>query len=264
MTGILSCENYGFSFANYLVLKGVSFALEKGAYLSVIGPNGAGKSTLLKSFLRLHDGGRSEGEMCVHGRPPASYSQRELARLLAYVPQAGGRVPPFTVMELLFLSRYPHAAHGVSITETDREHVAKALELTGIRDLAARPLRALSGGERQKAYLAAALAQGTETLLLDEPTSFLDPKHASEVNALLKHLNQKHRFTVLTVTHDVSHPPDVGGFALVLRRGEQIFFGPAEKLSGGGIFETAFDHDFTYLADPKSGKPLIFANRTEL
>ena len=261
MTGVLSCKNYGFSFSEKPVLNGITFSLEKGAYLSVIGPNGAGKSTLLKSFLRLHDAGKAQGSIHIHDRLLASYSQRELARLIAYVPQAGGRIPPFTVAELSLLSRYPHAGRGMPARKADRESVTRALELAGITPLAERPLRSLSGGERQKAYLAAALAQGTDILLLDEPTSFLDPKHASEVNALLKELNQTHGFSILTVTHDLCHPLDAGGLALVLRQGEQMYFGPAEKLAEGGILEAAFDHAFTYLSHPETGKTLIFADQ---
>lgn len=261
MTGALSCENYGFSFSDKPILKNITFSLPKGTYLSVIGPNGAGKSTLLKSFLRLHESGKAQGTIHVHDRPLAAYSQRELARIIAYVPQAGGRIPPFTAAELAFLSRYPHAARGMPVTETDRESVARALELAGIPHLAARPLRSLSGGERQKAYLAAALAQGTKILLLDEPTSFLDPRHAAEVNALLKRLHREHGFTILAVTHDLGHPLDAGGLALVLRQGEQMYFGPAENLTQGGIFEAAFDHTFTYVQHPVTGKTLVLADQ---
>ena len=91
MSTVLSCKNFGFALAETTILRGLSFGLEAGGYLSVIGPNGSGKSTLLKCLLRLHDTGRRTGAIHVAGRDLASFGQRELARLIAYVPQAGGR-----------------------------------------------------------------------------------------------------------------------------------------------------------------------------
>lgn len=258
---VLSCALYGFAFSGEPVLKDISFTLEKGAYLSILGPNGAGKSTLLKSFLRLHEAGRAQGTIQAQGRDLASYAQRDLARLIAYVPQAGGRIPPFTVAAFLRLSRYPYASGSMARRDAGGEEITRALDLAGIAHLAQRRLDALSGGERQRAYLAAALAQGADILLLDEPTSFLDPKHASDVNALLKRLNREHGFTILTVTHDLNHPLDAGGLVLVLRRGEQLYFGPAEQLATGDVLETAFGHTFTFLTHPKTGKTLVFADQ---
>ena len=261
MTSALACDAYGFSFSGMQVLKNITFSLDKGTYLSIIGPNGAGKSTLLKSFLRLHETGRSKGAVSVLGRSLASFSQRELASLIAYVPQASGRIPPFTVTYFLKLSRYPYAHRQAALQSADREAIEHALSITGMTHLADRRLDTLSGGERQKAYLAAALAQSADILLLDEPASFLDPKHAADVNALLKTLNRERGLTMLTVTHDLNHPLDAGGKALVLRGGEQLYFGPAEALAAKGILEQAFGHSFTYLAHPGTGKPLVIADQ---
>ena len=261
MTEVLSCAGYGFSFSGEPALREISFALGKGEYLSILGPNGAGKSTLLKSFLRLHDTGREKGAIYIHGRSLASYSQRELARLIAYVPQAGARIPPFTVSGFVHLSRYPYLTDTRALQETDRREIAEALVMTGVLPFADRPLYALSGGERQRVYLAAALAQGAGILLLDEPTSFLDPRHASDVNALLKRLNHEHGLTILTVTHDLNHPLEAGGLAIVLRQGKQVYFGPAEVLAEGSVLTTAFDHTFTCFTHPKTGKTLIFSDQ---
>lgn len=259
MGSALSCKDFGFCLSGVPILREISFDLEKGAYLSIIGPNGSGKSTLLKCLLRLHEDGRTSGDVRVQGRPLSSFTQRELARRIAYVPQAGGRVPPFTVLEFLKLSRYPYGLRQDALHAEDEQSVAEALALTGTEHLAARRLDALSGGERQKAFLAAALAQGTDILLLDEPASFLDPKHAAELNCLLKRLNGERNLTILTVTHDLNHPLDAGGQALVLRHAAQIYFGPSEQLSGRGILEEAFEHRFTYLRHPETGKTLVLA-----
>jgi iron complex transport system ATP-binding protein len=261
MSAAIFCENLGFSFSGEPCLKNITFSLEKGAYLSIIGPNGAGKSTLLKIFLRLHGTGHARGLARVHGCPLASYSQRELARLIAYVPQAGDRLPPLTVAEFLQLSRYPYAFGAKGLSAEDREALDKALAHTDMTRLAARRLDTLSGGERQKAFLAAALAQGAGILLLDEPASSLDPKHAAEVSLLLKTLNREQGITMLTVTHDLNHPLDAGGQTLVLRRGEQIFFGPSDMLTRGDILEAAFNHTFTFPRHPATGKTLVLADQ---
>ncbi len=256
---MLRVRDFSFAFDGPPTLHGISFSLGDGGYLSIIGPNGAGKSTLLKCLMRLHERGQGSGEILVDGRPLAEYGQRELARLIGYVPQAGGWIPPFTVEELLRLSRYPYSRSTISLGAKDREAVGKALALTGMEALADRPLRNISGGERQKAFLAAALAQETRILLLDEPASFLDPKHAADLHHLLKRLNQEQGLTMLTVTHDLNHPLAAGGLALALRQGRQVFFGPVEGLLENGILEAAYQHEFTYFIHPRTGRPAVLA-----
>ncbi|MDR1043884.1 MAG: ABC transporter ATP-binding protein [Candidatus Adiutrix sp.] len=256
---MLKIENFSYAFGRRPVLTDISLEIRAGDYLSILGPNGAGKSTLLKGLLRLHDQGRATGRILVKGRDLAGYSQKELARVISYVPQAGGWIPPFSVRELLRLSRYPYAAISSGLNDSDLAAVDRALKLTGLGDLAGRQLRTLSGGERQKAYLAAALAQETEIMLLDEPASFLDPRHAADLNRLLRKLNQEQGLTMLTVTHDLNHPAQAGGLALVLAGGRKLFFGPVAGLLSGGILEAAYQHDFLYLFHPRSGGALVLA-----
>jgi len=176
------------------------------------------------------------------------------------MPQAGGRIPPFTVEELLGLSRYPYDKTRSGLTDADREAMDQALSWTGMEALRARSLRALSGGERQKAFLAAALAQQTEALLLDEPASFLDPRHAAELNRLLRRLNRERGLTMITVTHDVNHPLSMEGHALVLREGRQMYFGQAEGLLRREVLEGAYEHEFTHFTHPRTGRPAILAD----
>lgn len=256
MSVIIECRDFSFSYGAKRVLENINFSLERGEFLSIMGPNGSGKSTLLKNMLRLVDG-RSTGEMLVADRPIGEYGQKELARILAYVPQAGGRVPPFTVREFLQLSRYPFGPHNVRVRAC--ASVERALEATRTADIADRRLDQLSGGQRQRAYLAAALAQDAEVLLLDEPTSFLDPKYAQLMNELLKSLHAQGHLTLISVTHDLSQPFDTGGKALVLAMGRQIHFGPTGDLADKGILDKAFCHDFNYLTHPKTGRTLVVA-----
>lgn len=258
---MLYLRDFSFAIGNKPILHGISFQLEPGGFLSVIGPNGAGKSTLLKCLLRLHESGTASGEAFINSRNLNVYSQKELARNVAYVPQAGGRIPPFTVEEFLRLSRYPYSSRTEAFQSRDLEPVRKALRLADIESLADRRLDTLSGGERQKAYLAAALAQETNLLLLDEPASFLDPKHAADVNALLKTLNREQSLTMAVVTHDLNHPLDAGGQVLALRGGKQLFYGPSSGLEDEGVLEEAFAHTFTRLIHPKTGKTIVLPDQ---
>ena len=250
---MLHMQQFSFALEGKVILDALSFTLAKGEYLSVLGPNGAGKSTLLKCLMRVHEQGSSRGEIRLKGRLLSEYDQRTLAALVSYIPQAGGWIPPYTVEELLRLSRYPYLAAGGILRKTDLEAVKKALCLTDMRALASRRLASLSGGERQKAFVAAALAQETEIILLDEPASFLDPKHTAELNRLIRVLHREHGITMLTVTHDLNHPLRMEGKVLVLRQGRQVFFGQAQEALRGKILEEAFSHRFTRFRHPGNG-----------
>ena len=256
---MLRLTSFSFAADSHNILENITFSINKGEYLSVIGPNGAGKSTLLKCLMRVCPQGRARGDIRVKDRPLAAYDQRSLATVMAYVPQAGGWVPPFTVEELLRLSRYPYVATFGVLRKTDIAAVQRALRLTGMEALATRRMPTLSGGERQKAFLAAALAQETEVLLLDEPASFLDPKHTVALHRLIRGLKEEHGMTIMTVTHDLNHALGMGGKVLVLREGRQLFFGPAEDLQGVGVLEEAFGHSFLYVRHPKTEKPVLLA-----
>ncbi|MDR2696444.1 MAG: ABC transporter ATP-binding protein [Deltaproteobacteria bacterium] len=257
---MLLARAFSFSFNGSPALRGLDFALPQAGCLSVIGPNGAGKTTLLKCLLRLHDGGRASGEIRVKGRDLAAYGQRELARVISYVPQAGGWIPPFTVEEFLRLSRYPYGAAGPAAREDARRAASGAMSLTGTEPLAGRFLKTLSGGERQKVYLAAALAQEAELMLLDEPAAFLDPAHAAELRGLLRSLNREQGISMMTVTHNLNHPLAAGGDALVLRAGRQLFFGPVADLLPSGVLEKAYQHEFTYVQHPRTGQLTVLAD----
>ena len=257
---MLRVEKYSFSLGDRLILDGLDFQLSRGDYLSVIGPNGAGKSTLLKCLMRLHERDRSSGSISVSGRPLGDYGQKELARTISYVPQAGGWIPPFTVEELFRLSRYPYVGLNGVLGTADVAAVSRALELTEMSPFAGRSLREISGGERQRAFLGAALAQGADLMLLDEPASFLDPKHAADLDVLLRTLNREEGLTMITVTHDLNHPLRAEGRVLVLREGRQIFFGPADGLLENEVLERAYQHRFTYFRHPKSGRPAILTD----
>ncbi|MDR1487899.1 MAG: ABC transporter ATP-binding protein [Deltaproteobacteria bacterium] len=255
---ILTVENLSFTIDKVNVLTDVSFQLLAGDHLSIVGPNGAGKSTLLKCLLRLHEKGKQLGNITVDGKKSSLYTQKQLARMISYVPQAGGWIPPFSVQDFVRLSRFPYTSATGGFSQNDEMEVERALELTGMTELKKRNLKSLSGGERQKAYLAAALAQRAPIMLLDEPAAALDPKHTSELSALLRKLNQEEKLTMLIVTHDLNQPLRAAGLSLVLAAGRMSYFGPTASLLESKVLEDAFQHHFLYLEHPSGqGKVVI-------
>ncbi|HTQ79208.1 MAG TPA: ABC transporter ATP-binding protein [Thermoanaerobaculia bacterium] len=204
--------------------------IEAGECLMVVGPNGAGKTTLLRLLTGLL--APSAGEIRLRGRPFADLPRRERARHLAYVPQVRPSAVPLTVFEVVLLGRYPHLGPlQLAPRAEDFRAVEEALSVVGIGDLRDRPVDELSGGERQAVYIAAALAQETEMLLLDEPTTHLDARHQREVAALLLKLKAESGRTVVAATHDLNLASLLGDRLLALACGRVLAQGsPAEIL----------------------------------
>lgn len=207
-----------------LVLSGVSFSINMGERWAIIGKNGCGKSTLLKCIGGLLPA--TKGEVLVNDKPVASYRPLELAKLIAYVPQAIGRAqPPYSVVDFVMLGRFPYQGFFALPAAHDRKIVGEALQLTDTDSLSERSMNTLSGGELQRVFLAAAVAQRSSILLLDEPMSFLDPLHQSMVQRSLDRIHDEYNTTIITVTHDVNLALRRYSHCCALVKGEQFFAG---------------------------------------
>lgn len=238
------------------ILRDVCARIECGEFWSVIGPNGAGKSTLLKCLMCIHS--HWTGEIRLHGRDLRSISQRKLARQVAFVPQPGGDQRfPYTVREFVKMGRYAYSGPFGIASPDDEEAIKEAMARTHTTELAARKLDTLSGGERQKVYIAAALAQGSDILLLDEPTAFLDYRHQAEVADILRTINAESGATIISVTHDVNAAMVNGGHALALRAGRVAWTGPARSLADEHVLHTIYGASFRFLDDPVTGLRLV-------
>ncbi|MBV8879555.1 MAG: ABC transporter ATP-binding protein [Planctomycetaceae bacterium] len=253
---ILDVAGFSFAIGGRAILRDLTFSIARGDRAAILGPNGAGKTTLLKCLNRIVRGGR--GRIAVDGLPLEDYSQLDLARRVAYVPQADGRSAPFTVREFVEMSRYPHLGPLAPIRPQDSAAVDRALEETGTSGFAERPLEALSGGERQKVSIAAALAQEAELLLLDEPTAFLDPPRRQEILRTLADLHRERGMTLLFVTHDVNEALGQASRVLALREGALVFDGPSGALVEAGTLEKVYGHSFVIGPHPRSGRAVVF------
>lgn len=254
-TTVIDVRDFSFSIGKKTILRDVSFSVSEGEFLTIIGPNGAGKTTLLKCLDRILTGG--SGTIEVYGRPLASYSQKELAQRISYVPQADGRVFPFTVEQFVLMGRYPYLSPFSTVSRADWHVVRETLHRTGIEEFAQRLLGTLSGGERQKVYIAAALAQGGEVLLLDEPTTFLDYRHQAEVRELLCQVNRQSGVTILAVTHDVNSAAMESDRIVALRDGATVFSGRPEEVMRAEVLQEIYGARLLLVDHPVTGLPLI-------
>ncbi len=218
------------------VLREVSFTVPKGSLTALIGPNGCGKTTLLRAAARQLP--LLAGEILLDGRPVSSYGRTEFARKASFMPQVRS-VPAITAGALVAHGRFPHLGFSRRLRPEDRAAVQAAMEATGVADWANRDLRALSGGERQRVYLAMALAQDTDLILLDEPTTYLDPGRQFELLDLIASLPGRGK-TVVMVLHDLSHALRYSTQLLLLEQGRLVQRGTPEELYAGGQLDRVF------------------------
>lgn len=228
---MLEARNLSAGYPGRAVLAGVSLAAQPGRVLALLGPNGCGKSTLLRTMAGLLP--PLGGEVLLDGR--RDYSPRQAAQRVAYLPQSR-TAPNITVRRLVLHGRFPYLSYPRRYGREDYEAVDRALAAADALDLADRPLPELSGGQRQKAYLAMALAQETEAILMDEPTTFLDIRHQLEVLALVRRLAEEGRGVVLAL-HDLCLALTAADDVAVLGEGRLLALGGPEAIYQSKVLE---------------------------
>ena len=224
----LEAKELFFSYKGKTVLENVSFTVNNGESWAVIGRNGVGKSTLLKCLCALIK--PSSGSVFVDNTAISKLPPKEIAKVIAYVPQGNAmRPPPFTVREYVMMARFPYRTFASLPSKEDKIRVDEALSLTGTEHLDNRIMDTLSGGEFQAALLAGAIAQGAKFLLLDEPTTYLDPCHQENVRIVIERIRGRGNTSVITVTHDVNFALSCHDNLLALVNGKVEFCGKKEQ-----------------------------------
>jgi iron complex transport system ATP-binding protein len=247
--GILSISGLTFSYdgPERPVLRDLSLEVPAGAVTAILGPNGSGKTTLLRLVLGVLR--PSAGAIRLAGRPQASYSRSERGRFVGLVPQDEHIPFDFSLLEYVLLGRAPYLSPLQMPGEADRQVALEALRAVGMDDMQERVLPNLSGGERQLATLARALAQQPHVLLMDEPTAHLDLSNQDRLLAVIRDLAAKGVTLVLT-THDPNLAASLAGLIVLMRDGQILAVGPpagtlsAAKLSATyGVPVRVFDVD---------------------
>ena len=256
---IYEVAGLSFSINGSKLLRDVSLRVRAGEFLAVIGPNGAGKSTLLRHLVRIIR--PPAGAVKLFGRDINVYKQREIAARVGYVPQNGPDYLPFTALQFVIMGRYPHI-NPLARPGSDEEARAMALLAdVGMDGFADRQIDKLSGGERQKIYIAAALAQQPDILLLDEPTTFLDPKHQCDIHDTLESLNRENNIAVIAVSHDINFASRFSRRVVAMKKGGVVFDGPVSEILHNGRLESLFDTPFDFLSQEISGDVFAFPRR---
>lgn len=218
------------------LLSQVNLEFPQGQVTVLLGPNGCGKSTLLRTVLGLLP--PLSGEILYDGEPISSLSGGAVARKAAYMAQ-NHTVPSIVAQRMVLHGRFPYLSFPRKYRKEDHEAVRRALETAGGLDLSNRPMQELSGGQRQKVYLAMALAQETGTILMDEPTTWLDIRHQLEVMATARALAESGRAVGL-VSHDLCLALRTADRVAVLAQGALQLAAPPEEAFASGVLDLAF------------------------
>ncbi|WP_329085197.1 MULTISPECIES: ABC transporter ATP-binding protein [unclassified Streptosporangium] len=242
-------------YGDRVVVDGLDLGIEAGTVTTIIGPNGCGKSTLLRAMGRLLK--PSGGEVLLDGKRIDKMPSKEVARILGVLPQAPSAPEGLTVADLVARGRHPHQTWYRQWSSDDESAVGEALAMTGLLDLGDRPLDELSGGQRQRAWISMALAQGTDLLLLDEPTTFLDLAHQIEVLELVRRLHGELDRTVVMVLHDLNLAARYADRLVAMRDGRVVAAGPPAEVLTEALLAEVFELDAKVIEDPVAGTPLV-------
>jgi iron complex transport system ATP-binding protein len=255
----IDVDGVSVGFGGATVLESVSTSVDEGQFVGLVGPNGAGKTTLLRTLNGVLD--PDEGTVRVAGRRLTDLGSREASRLVATVPQSTASAFSFDVRRIVGMGRTPHVGRFEGRTAADRRAVADAMERTDVTHLADRPVTDVSGGERQRVFLARALAQETPVLLLDEPTSDLDVNHRVRTLDIVADLVAEGR-TVVAAIHDLDLAARYCDELRLLYDGRVRAAGPPDAVLTEAAVESAFDATATVTTHPVTGTPSVTAFAT--
>jgi iron complex transport system ATP-binding protein len=250
----LEARNLSMGYAQTRIIEDLDLLIPSGHVSAIVGPNGCGKSTLLAGLARLHK--PISGSVLLDGKAIGSLPSREVARRLALLPQDASAPDGLTVSELIRFGRQPHQSLLRQWSEEDQAIVDAALIAADLVELANRPLESMSGGQRQRAWIAMAIAQATPLLLLDEPTSALDLGHQIEVFELIRQLAAAGK-TIVMVVHDLSSACRYADHLIAMHQGRIVASGRPDDIVTSALVERLYGVCCTLLRDPMSGTPVI-------
>jgi iron complex transport system ATP-binding protein len=233
------------------VLDKVSLEIARGARIGLLGPNGSGKTTLLRLLAGMLK--PDHGEIAFDERPLATLSRREIARRIAVVPQETHTTFDFSVIDMVLMGRYPHLGPFELEGAADLAIAREALAVTGTSAFETRRYSTLSGGEKQRVVIAAALAQAPDLLLLDEPTAALDLGYQFEITSLLRRLNAERGTTMLISTHDLNIIASLCTEVILFREGTILAHGRTDEVLTPSHIQALYDIDADVQFNSRAG-----------
>lgn len=250
----LHTKQLDIAYTDRLIVESLDLTIESGKITALVGANGSGKSTILKSMARILK--PQGGGVFLDGQSIHRQSTKEVARQLAILPQNPTAPEGLTVRELVSYGRFPHQKGFGTQSRKDLELIRWSLDVTGMTEFADRAVDQLSGGQRQKAWIAMSLAQETNILLLDEPTTFLDMAHQLEVLELLQKLNREENRTIIMVVHDLNHATRYADQIVAIKQGKVVCQGTPTEVMTCAVLLEVFGIEADVIIDPRSGVPL--------
>ncbi|MFD5386296.1 ABC transporter ATP-binding protein [Streptomyces sp. NPDC127074] len=250
----LAAQGVSVGYGGRAVIEDLDVTIPPGVITTIIGPNGCGKSTLLRTLTRLLK--PAKGAVVLDGEDIAGLRTRDVAKKLGLLPQAPVAPEGLTVADLVAKGRHPHQSWLRQWSSDDAGVVERALAMTGVSELADRPVDSLSGGQRQRVWISMTLAQGTDLLLLDEPTTYLDLAHAIDVLDLVDDLHESGR-TVVMVLHDLNLATRYSDNLIVMRAGSILAQGHPRDVITAELLDEAFGLRAMVMDDPVGDRPLI-------
>jgi len=252
---MIEVQSISFRYHEEWVLRDISFQVGKGEFVGLIGPNGSGKTTLLKILYRLLS--PQEGEILFEGVPLKKMNRRDIAKRIAVVAQEAYSLFPFKVMEIVLMGRSPYLGHLMFERERDLEIARKAMEWTEVLPIFERSMDELSGGERKRVFIARALAQEPEVILLDEPTANLDIHHQIEFLNLILTLNRERGLTIIMASHDLNITSEFCDRLILVHRGGIYKTGIPEEVVTQENIRAVYGCEVGVDKNPISGMPRI-------
>ena len=252
-------DNVTITFGKRTILENITMDFERGKITTIIGPNGCGKSSLLKTISRVVT--PSCGTPVYEDRPIRDYSPKKLAKKIAYLPQTHMSPKDIDIRTLVSYGRYPYKRFGQGITAEDRRIIDETLALTGLADMGGRMLNNLSGGEKQRAWIAMTICQQPEILLLDEPITYLDVGYQVEVLELIRELGERLKITIVMVLHDMNFTARYSNRIYVLKDCHVYDYGNPETIIGRDNMEHVFHIGAQIVRDNKNDCPVIIPEK---
>lgn len=254
MSDILA-ENIEVAYGKKTIIKDLSLKLPPHKITTIIGANGSGKSTLLKTLTRIQP--IQKGQIFLDGQAIASLPTKAVAKKIALLPQVLEATEGITVYELVSYGRFPHQKYLGSLNQKDRTKIHWAMEVTKVTQYANTAVDRLSGGQRQRVWIAMALAQDTDTIFLDEPTTYLDMNHQLEILELLKKLNQTTGKTIIMVLHDLNLSSRFSDYLVAMKDGKIFQKGRPEQIMTPEILRETFQIEAHLIEDPIQKHPIL-------